>query len=267
MISIQCTSLQTKYSSLQFPLTVNLLNCVLILLEPFYASFPSSSSLNWTSFPAISYNSDPHISELKRHFFFRCVYIYIYIYIYICMYMYIYTYIFFYIYINCRWISLPNKETWQSLISGIGLFGSQVNLGKNFQVHFPLNLSSHTYWVLRCTWVMFVTGESLCRCLNYSLGNWWWKLKLCSQTGQKEGLKHWFLSWNRDSKCNNQVLPVPWIYTLWGCSRNSYSSLGCSLGAVSIVTPISEHMNSLWDHWSEHKENDSYSFSVPRRSD
>ena len=68
------------------------------------------------------------------------------------------------------------------------------------------------------------------------------------QTSQQEGAKRWFLSYDKTPKATIKYSPAPGMHTLSNYSRgDSYSSLGCSLGTVSIVAPTSEFIISLWD--------------------
>lgn len=68
------------------------------------------------------------------------------------------------------------------------------------------------------------------------------------QTSQQEGAKCWFLSYDKTPKATIKSSPAPGMHTLRNYSRgDSYSSLGCSLGTISIVAPTSEFIISLWD--------------------
>lgn len=155
-------------------------------------------------------------------------------------------------YINCRLISLPCKKQSHLGARVVWLSG---DLRLKFSGSFLSAPFFHIYWVLRYTWILSLTGESLCRRLKFSLGVWWWDW---SSVPRQAGRKEWNIGLWAAIRTPNAAtaFPVPGagIHTLWGHSGSSYSSLGCSLGTVAIVIPTSEHTNSLWEHWSKQRK-------------
>ena len=98
--------------------------------------------------------------------------------------------------------------------------------------------------------------ENLCGYTNSSLDGWWWKLKLCCQEGAPARI---FTPKASIMSCVAQGSTSTGTVT-----EEIFTALYvCSLGTVSFVTPISEHITSLWD--TRNRIKFSCWNSVPRR--
>ena len=64
-----------------------------------------------------------------------------------------------------------------------------------------MTCSCSVFWALGLTSTGTLRGSSLGRSLNPFLDGWWWRLKLCVQTRQQEGLNYRNLSQTYSSLC------------------------------------------------------------------
>lgn len=150
-------------------------------------------------------------------------------------------------------MSVPSKQVWQFFGLRLDWFASLVT-----QVKVP---HFHDHWTLfevpngssdSPGWGLWEGG--LCvEVLSSSLDGWRWRLKLCSQRGQQEGVKRQLLSQNPKAatmSCPAQGCPC------WGTAVEEIYTAPrvCSLGTVSIVTLTSEHIIALWDTGLDTKE-------------
>ena len=150
-----------------------------------------------------------------------------------------------------------------SLSSGRGCIGSQGTSGTSFWVLCPLTHFWTSCWAVWLTWVESLRGRTLCGSLNSSLDSWWWRLKLCLQTRQQEGVKHWSLSQLRSQKKNYLPCGAQDAH-IEGLQERRYFQL--PLSAHKTLFPLS--LPSLSPdfpvgHWSVWNGKFSCWFSVP----
>ena len=157
-------------------------------------------------------------------------------------------------------MSLPLQQTQWSPASGLGCLSLQVTSGKNFQLPFSLILSWNTCWDLRLTRMGSLRGMSLCEGTNSSLEAWWWRLKLCSQTGQPEGVKHGSPSRLRNPNTTTMSPPAQGWTCPGAAAEDIYSFCVCCISSLSLLIRHFPHYYSnpwaclpmgTYLHWME----------------